>query len=130
VGFTQHDEYPAVNVSHRDAAKFCNWLSRREGATYRLLREEEWRSLQGTSHLAGELLSECEDYHWYESIAANHPAFRAFKASVWSELGAGDRAARISARVEAPVAVRAALRAWNLVGDPAGAYGFRIVRVY
>jgi formylglycine-generating enzyme required for sulfatase activity len=41
-GFEQTDEHPVVNVSWNDAAAFCGWLSRREGAMYRLPTEAEW----------------------------------------------------------------------------------------
>ncbi len=41
-GFPQADEHPVVNVSYNDALAFCAWLSRKEGATYRLPTEAEW----------------------------------------------------------------------------------------
>ena len=41
-GFTQTDEHPVVNVSWNDAQKFCAWLSRKEGKSYRLPTEAEW----------------------------------------------------------------------------------------
>lgn len=41
-GFPQTDEHPVVNVSWNDAAAFCEWLSRKEGKTYRLPTEAEW----------------------------------------------------------------------------------------
>ena len=42
VGFPQTDEHPVVNVSWNDAVAFCEWLSRKEGKTYRLPTEAEW----------------------------------------------------------------------------------------
>jgi formylglycine-generating enzyme required for sulfatase activity len=42
MGFQQTDEHPVVNVSFNDAVGFCNWLSRKEGKTYRLPTEAEW----------------------------------------------------------------------------------------
>ncbi len=41
-GFEQTDEHPVVNVSWNDAVAFAAWLSRKEGATYRLPTEAEW----------------------------------------------------------------------------------------
>jgi sulfatase modifying factor 1 len=41
-GFPQDDRHPVVNVSWKDAAAFCAWLSREEKATYRLPTEAEW----------------------------------------------------------------------------------------
>ena len=42
VGFEQTDEHPVVNVSWNDAVAFCQWLSKKEGKTYRLPTEAEW----------------------------------------------------------------------------------------
>jgi formylglycine-generating enzyme len=41
-GFPQTDRDPVVNVSWNDAAAFCDWLTRREKAVYRLPTEAEW----------------------------------------------------------------------------------------
>jgi sulfatase modifying factor 1 len=41
-GFQQTDEHPVVNVSWNDAVAFCEWLSRKEGKTYRLPTEAQW----------------------------------------------------------------------------------------
>jgi sulfatase modifying factor 1 len=40
--FAQTDEHPVVNVSWNDAVAFCEWLSRKEGKTYRLPTEAQW----------------------------------------------------------------------------------------
>lgn len=41
-GFRQANNHPVVNVSWNDAVAFCDWLSRKEGRTYRLPTEAEW----------------------------------------------------------------------------------------
>ena len=41
-GFEQTDEHPVVCVSWNDAVAFCDWLSRKEGKSYRLPTEAEW----------------------------------------------------------------------------------------
>ena len=41
-GFAQSDAHPVVAVSWKDALKFCEWLSKKEDAEYRLPSEAEW----------------------------------------------------------------------------------------
>ena len=41
-GFVQTDDHPVLNVTWNDAVAFCQWLSRKEGKTYRLPTEAEW----------------------------------------------------------------------------------------
>ena len=41
-GFAQDDNHPVVGVSWNDAVDFAQWLSRKEGKTYRLPTEAEW----------------------------------------------------------------------------------------
>ena len=41
-GFEQTDQHPVVNVSWNDAVAFCEWLSKKEMAVYRLPTEAEW----------------------------------------------------------------------------------------
>jgi formylglycine-generating enzyme required for sulfatase activity len=41
-GIETSDQAPVVNVSWIEAVAFCDWLSRKEGQTYRLPTEAEW----------------------------------------------------------------------------------------
>lgn len=41
-GFEQSDESPVTIVNWYDAVAFCDWLSKKEGITYRLPAEAEW----------------------------------------------------------------------------------------
>ncbi len=44
-GFQQTGEHPAVCVSYEDARAYAQWLSQRNGATYRLPTASEWRQI-------------------------------------------------------------------------------------
>jgi formylglycine-generating enzyme required for sulfatase activity len=46
-GFEQSENHPAVCVSWDDAKAFCDWLSQKEGLTYRLPRDPEWSAAAG-----------------------------------------------------------------------------------
>lgn len=35
-------DHPAVLINHGDAVAFCEWLSEKEGRTYRLPAQAEW----------------------------------------------------------------------------------------
>jgi formylglycine-generating enzyme len=41
-GFEQTDEHPVLCVSWNDGVAFCEWLSKKEGKTYRLPTEAAW----------------------------------------------------------------------------------------
>jgi len=41
-GVSTEDDDAVVNISYQDATDFCEWLSRKEGKTYRLPTEAEW----------------------------------------------------------------------------------------
>jgi len=42
LGWKQTDDHPVLNVNWFDACAFCEWLSQKEGRTYRLPTEAEW----------------------------------------------------------------------------------------
>lgn len=44
------DDHPVVRVNWDEAHKFCEWLSKKEGRTYRLPTDEEWSAAVGIGH--------------------------------------------------------------------------------
>lgn len=41
-GFSSEDDEAVVFVTYQDAVAFCDWLTQKEGKTYRLPTEAEW----------------------------------------------------------------------------------------
>jgi formylglycine-generating enzyme required for sulfatase activity len=66
-GYKYNDKFPVNNISRDDSLAFLNWLSKKEGATYRLPTEAEWEyacHAGTTTHFPGGNLSD----NWYDSI--------------------------------------------------------------
>ena len=52
-GFSQGPTHPVVGVSWNDAKAFCEWLSKKEGKTYRLPTDAEWSVAVGLNESSG-----------------------------------------------------------------------------
>jgi formylglycine-generating enzyme required for sulfatase activity len=101
-GFDQTDEHPVVTVSWIDAQAFCQWLSRKEGQTYRLPTEAEWEyacragtttrfssgdaesSLRGVANIADQSLKRKWDYSNLNKVAKSLVA-EWFKRVSWDD---------------------------------------------
>ena len=55
------DDHPVVAVNWDEAHKFCEWLSKKEGKTYRLPTDEEWSMAVGIGRLESRLKESTPD---------------------------------------------------------------------
>ena len=69
----QGSDYPATYVSHDDAVEFCQQLSARENATYRLPTEAEWeyacRARSSATYSFSDTADQLEQYAWFAENA-------------------------------------------------------------
>jgi len=73
--YTQTDNDPVVYVSWNDAAKFCEWLSKKEGKTYELPTEAEWEyacRAGTTTPYSFPDPKDLGDYAWYNGNSGLH----------------------------------------------------------
>ncbi len=70
-GFAHTDNHPVMNVSWNDAVAFCEWLSTKEGITYRLPTEAQWeyacRAGSTTPWHCGDSPDGLHEFAWLDS---------------------------------------------------------------
>ena len=66
-----YEGYPAVNMTHYSATKFCKWLSLISGNYYRLPTEAEWeyacRAGSESKYYFGDNINEIDYYAWHKN---------------------------------------------------------------
>lgn len=63
-----HQGWPAISMSSKGAAQFCEWLSRKTGRTYRLPTVAEWRCMARGSGVDAATMA---DHAWTAADARN-----------------------------------------------------------
>lgn len=88
---------PVVNVSRKDAIRYCDWLSRKTGSKYRLPTEAEWEfAAKGGTKSRSKLFSgsdNMDDVAWHSRNAGSNPNSTGTKKA--NELGLYDMSGNV-----------------------------------
>ena len=77
MGYARDEHEPVLNVSWNDAMAFCAWLSRQEGAHYRLPSEAEWeyacRAGNTNTYFWGSAAERLPEFAWSGENSGGRP---------------------------------------------------------
>jgi sulfatase modifying factor 1 len=91
--------HPIVNVSYDDVTAYCEWLSKKRNAVYRLPTEAEWEyAARGGNKSKGYLCSgsdDVEEVAWYSPFSLSIVTTQAVKQFEANELGIFDMSGNV-----------------------------------